>query len=386
MEPRPASGVTPGVLLNPSVRADYDGPPSPTAPLTFHRRLPGYSETPLVDADALAARLGVAYLGVKHEAERFGLPAFKMMGTVWAAYRLVVERLGHEPTAWHDFAELAEACAALRPFTLASATDGNHGRAVARIARLLGFGCHILVPAGVAPARREAIEAEGATVTVVDGTYDEAVERASYLASKECAVLSDTSWNGYEEVPRWIAEGYSTIFHEVDEQLARRGADPVDVVMVPVGVGALAAAVVRHYRRRGVTIVGVEPRGAECVYESVRVGERTYVPGPHDSIMAGLNCGMPSLVAWPVLRDGLDAVVVVDDDDARRGVRDLASIGLVVGETGAAALAGLTRLVESGAAATLGVGAPSRVLTLATEGATDLDAYDRIVGADPASA
>jgi diaminopropionate ammonia-lyase len=207
-----------------------------------------------------------------------------------------------------------------------------------------------------------------------------------------CLVIADTAWPGYEQVPSWVVDGYATIFWEVDEQLAALGADGPDVVVVPVGVGALAAAAVRHYRRRGLArrpcLVGVEPLAAACVLRSLQEGRIVTVPGPHDSIMAGLNCGTPSLVAWPFLQAGLDAVVAVSDERARQAVRDLGAAGIVAGETGAASLAGLTELTAPTAGpgagelwTALGLGSDASVLLLCTEGATDPDAYRRILGA-----
>jgi diaminopropionate ammonia-lyase len=160
--------------------------------------------------------------------------------------------------------------------------------------------------------------------------------------------------------------------------------------MVPVGVGALAAAAVRHYRREGLArrprLIGVEPLAAACVLASLRAGRMVTVPGPHHSIMAGLNCGTPSLVAWPSLLRGLDAVVAVDDVRARQAMRDLAAAGIVAGETGAASLAGLTELAAGPGAEEVrrafGVGPDAKVLLLCTEGATDPDAYRRIVAGD----
>ncbi|HEX5690805.1 MAG TPA: pyridoxal-phosphate dependent enzyme, partial [Roseiflexaceae bacterium] len=218
------------------------------APLEFHRRLPGYAPTPLVEAPLLAATLNIGRLWVKDEASRLGLPAFKILGASWACYLALQELMGGAIGAWNTLDELAEQLAPLRPLTLAAATDGNHGRAVARTARLLGFAARIFVPAGTAAARIEAIESEGAQVLVVDGTYDEAVALAAKEAGPRCLVISDTAWPGYETVPRDVIAGYSTIFWEIDDELARRGEPPPDLVVVQIGVGALAAAVVRHYR------------------------------------------------------------------------------------------------------------------------------------------
>src|SRR3712207_3750343 len=137
------------------------------------------------------------------------------------------------------------------------------------MAALLDFQAHILVPAGIAQARIDAIGGERPTVTVVEGSYDDAVEQAAALADERTLVISDTSWPGYEQVPRWVIDGYSTILWEVDDEQARRGEPGPDLVAVQIGVGAFAAAVTRHYRRPGVEssprLVGVEPTSAACL-------------------------------------------------------------------------------------------------------------------------
>ena len=164
-------------LINPNAREILDGPYPDRTPLRFHRRLPGYEETPLVDAPKLASALGVGKVFVKDESSRLGLPAFKVLGASWAVYRALEERLGENFGGWEEIWELEERLEPLRPLSLVAATDGNHGRAVARVARLLGLGAKIFVPGDMATARREAIASEDAEVIVVDGTYDEAVER-----------------------------------------------------------------------------------------------------------------------------------------------------------------------------------------------------------------
>jgi diaminopropionate ammonia-lyase len=349
------------------------------SPRDFHRRLPGYAPTPLVDATSLAADLGLGRLWVKDEAWRLGLPAFKMLGASWASYRLLVSRLGTEP-AWASVDELAAAVAALGPLTLVAATDGNHGRAVARTARLLGLGAHILVPAGTAEARIDAIASEGARVDVVDGTYDDAIAASAALASDDHLVVSDTSWPGYAEVPRWVIDGYATIFAEVDEQLAARDARAPDVVVAQMGVGALAAATVGHVRAapgEGPAVVVVEPLTAACGLRSAEAGQVVEVPGPHRSIMAGLNCGTVSELAWPTVVAGTDWFVAVSDPAAEQAMRDLATVGVTAGETGGSGLAGLRELVASGRT---DIGPDSTVLVLNTEGPTDPAAYERITG------
>src|SRR5215210_6867076 len=357
------------------------------APLAFHQRLPGYAPTPLISAPALARRLGVGRLLLKIESSRFGLPAFKILGASWAVYRTLERRLGHELNGWETPAQLREQLAPLGRLTLLAATDGNHGRAVAHMAGLLGFASRIYVPAGTAQARIDAIASEGAQVAVVNGTYDDAVARSAEDANARSLVISDTSWPGYEEIPQWVMEGYSTIMHETEDELGRTGGGRVDLIAVQFGVGALAAAVVDHFVQPAPAprpaILSVEPLRAACMLASMEAGEIVTVPGPHDSIMAGLNCGRPSIVAWPLVSRGIDAFIAIEDERAREAMRALASIGIVAGETGAAGLAGLIELLHGPNGAEhrtrLRVAAESTVLAFITEGATDPVSYRAIV-------
>jgi diaminopropionate ammonia-lyase len=381
-------------------------------PRAFHASMPGYAPTALRAAPAAAAALGVAEVLVKDESSRLELPSFKVLGASWAVYRALLSRLGFSRAEVPTFEALRDAVAGIRPLSLAAATDGNHGRAVAHMAALLGLGAAIYVPDNTVSARIEAIESEGATVTVVDGGYDDAIRRCAQDASDSCLVISDTSWEGYEEVPAWVIEGYGTVFEEIDEEL--EGRRRPDFVAAPIGVGALAAAVVRHYwspsssagaAGAGVAgagaagagaagaglaaaaaarprIVGVEPTSAACVLESVAAGEIVTLDHPQDSIMAGLNCATPSLVAWPVVSRGIDAYVAVPDARVPEAMRLLRRDGIVAGETGAGGLAGMLALVSDPQLAqardTLGLDAGSRVLLLCTEGATDPEAYERL--------
>jgi diaminopropionate ammonia-lyase len=334
----------------------------------------------VVDAPGIATALGLDAVTVKDESERLGLPSFKILGASWAVYRLLVDRLGAEPE-WRDLDDLRDALRPLGPLALVAATDGNHGRAVARMARLLGYRAEILVPAGTTAARIAGIESEGARVRVIVGTYDDAVAASAALARDDVLVVSDTSWDGYTDVPRDVIAGYDTILAELDEQLgsdARSPAARPNLVVVPMGVGALTAAVVEHSAATA-AIVAVEPLSAACGLRSAEAGAPAFVPGPHDSIMAGLNCGTVSLIAWPVVASGVDVFVAISDAAAEDAMRELASIGVVAGETGAASLAGLRAVVESGAIDPRG----KRALVLCTEGATDPVAYERIVGRAP---
>src|SRR5919107_3725935 len=203
--------------INPDAGGIPDGPLPDRAPLRFHRRLPGYGETPLVDAPRLAGALGVGKAFMKDESSRLGLPAFKVLGASWAVYRALEERLGDSGFGgWQTIEELKQRLEPLRPLSLVAATDGNHGRALARVARLLGLGARIFVPEDMAAARREAITGEGAEVIVVSGTYDEAVERSAAEEGERGLVVSDMSWPGYERIPSWVIEGYSTMLFELD--------------------------------------------------------------------------------------------------------------------------------------------------------------------------
>jgi diaminopropionate ammonia-lyase len=336
------------------------------SPRAFHERLPSYERTPVVAAPQLADELGVAEVAVKDESRRLGLPAFKMLGASWATFRALEARAGGSLDGWRTVDELRLAVEPLGPLTLACATEGNHGRAVARMARLAGLDAHIVVPAHVAKSRVDAIRDEGARIETVDGTYEDAVARSAQLMGERTILVSDTAWPGYEEIPEWVIEGYSTIFEEIQEA----GGAP-DVVAVQMGVGSLAAAAIRHYRGRGARILGVEPLAAACVMASIERGEMVTVPGPHDSSMGGLNCGRPSTVAWPDLSAGLDGVVAIDDDAARAAIDRLCALSLASGPSGAAGLGGLLALADvPGARERLGLSATSRVLVLNTEAAT----------------
>ncbi len=292
----------------------------------FHRTLPGYTPTPLVDLPGLAAELGVGRVLVKDESVRLGLPAFKVLGASWACTRV----LGRAPGA-----------------SLVTATDGNHGRAVARMAWQLGTTATVFVPAVMLPETASLIEAEGAEVRRVAGDYDETVRAAAAYAAEGGGreLVQDTAWPGYEEVPGWIVEGYDTLLDEVDEQLG----SPPDLVAVPVGVGSLAQAVVSHYRRPGLSgtrVLAVEPDTADCVITSLVTDTPASVP-TGTTVMAGLNCGTISSLAWPVLRKGLDAAVVVTDQQALRASADLGSAGICSGACGAATLAGVRAALTS---------------------------------------
>jgi diaminopropionate ammonia-lyase len=316
---------------------DWTCPPAPPAVPAFHRTLPGYAPTPLVELPPLAAELGAERVFVKDESSRLGLPAFKILGASWGIYRALCDeyRLSDVP--------LSRLRAELGPVRLITATDGNHGRAVAAMARLLDLAADVYVPYGVHPAAMAAIKAEGAALTEVAGPYDEAVRVAADMAAADpsAVLVQDTAWPGYERVPQWIVEGYSTLFTEIDEQVAAAGAAPVGLLAVPVGVGSLAQAAVTHYRSglARPTILSVEPDAAPCILASLQRDEPLTV-ATGSTTMAGLNCATPSTLAWPVLRSGLDAAVAITDTDAAQAAHDLSALGVSSGPCGAASLAG----------------------------------------------
>ena len=359
--------------------------PRTRQPLTFHQSIPGYSRTPLRDAPGLARRLGIGRLLIKDESNRLGLPAFKILGASWAVFNALKSRypsLGSTQT----LTEMAGRLGGEPHVTLVTATDGNHGRAVARVAKILHLPCIVYVPKHTAEARISAVESEGAAVVVCDGGYDAAVAEASKDADGNRLVVSDTSWPDYETLPRLISDGYSTIFWEVDDWIGETISHTPDLVVVQIGVGALAAAVVNHFRQAPSVprILGVQPARAASAVESLRAGRIVSLAGVQDSIMVGLNCGTPSLVAWPLMATGIDAFVTVEEATAMDAVRSLAADGIVSGETGAAGVAGLIEVLTGPRSdehrTALRIGDESCVLAISTEGVTDPATHRTVLG------
>jgi diaminopropionate ammonia-lyase len=352
---------------------------------SFHTAVGGDTPTPLLAQPQLAAEFGVGEVALKLETDRLGLPSFKILGASWGTVEALRDVL---PAGWSPRDGLAALAGRLPPVTLVAATDGNHGRALARVGKLLGLATHILVPESLSDTRVSKIAEDGARLTRVSGTYDDAVARSATIGERpDHVVVSDTSWPGYERIPAAVIDGYGTILAEVEEQYAADRRRPADLVIVQLGVGSFGAAVIRGLRRAAeVTprIVGVEPTAAACVMASLAAGARVSVPGPHDSVMAGLNCGAPSLVAWPLLQAGLDAVVAIDDRQALDGVRTLAAVDLLVGECSGAAVAACRELLAGPNAdahrARLGLGPNASVLLFATEGVTDEAGFARTLG------
>ncbi len=330
-------------------------PPPSTEARAFHEAMDGYRATPVHNLP-VARELGLGAVALKDESDRFGLPAFKVLGASWAVERALRERLD------------------LR--TLVAASAGNHGRAVAHVAALRGLAARIFLPARSTPGRREAIAGEGADVVVVEGAYEDAVAAAAEAAAQPDAIeIADIGNSG---PARWVIDGYHTLFAEAEAQAAH------DLILVPVGCGSLAAAAARHGAATGAAVVGVEPETAACLTASLAAGTPTEVATP-GTTMAGLDCAEISPSAWPTLRHGIHGMVTVSDAETHAAMRNLAALGLTIGDCGAATLAALGALSTEAACAPLrgavGLGSQTRVLLVATEGATDPDGYRRVVSA-----
>ena len=361
----------------------------------FHRQIPDFRSSPLKGLGNLAAMTGVGGIWVKDEAQRLDLNSFKVLGGSFAIYRFLRQRLGIEDREL-TFAELTsgEVRERLGPITFATATDGNHGRGVAWAASTLKQKSVIYVHSKTSEARIRAIAGQGAEVKVIDGTYDDAVRQITLDAQENgWQVISDTSWEGYEEIPIWIMQGYTTLFSEAQEQLAAQGLVKPTHLFVQAGVGALAAAGIAFYHRllgaEAPVCVVVEPTEAACLLLSARSGdgEPRHFPGELDTIMAGLACGDPSPVAWQLLWDCADAFVASPDYVAAKGMRVFGvpldgDPPVISGESGAVTLGALMFLMESSEGAPLreelGLGPGSQVLLINSEGNTDPDYFRRV--------
>ncbi|KAG7095950.1 hypothetical protein E1B28_006634 [Marasmius oreades] len=359
---------------NPSAR-NYSIPnasPLSSSIRNFHQKFfPSHTQTRLTSLPTIAEELCVAHVFLKNESCRFGLPAFKILGASWAIFSALAEKLKLDLNAYEmDLESFKGRLASMdeeEKVTLYTATDGNHGKAVAHIAKMLSLHAKVFVPEAVSETSRRHIQGEGAEVIIVHADYDETVQRAAKEAAENGGLLiQDTSWPGYEEVPKLIVQGYSTLFSEVADQLADQGISP-SLIVVPVGVGSLAHSAVQFYRS-GVlssvsppSILAVEPHTAACLNTSLHIGKNTPIQTSH-TVMAGLNCGTVSHTAWPDLLSGVDLSIIVSDDEVSKAVEDLKVLGVRAGPCGAAPLAALRALPD-------GVLDPSTVVVLiCTEG------------------
>ena len=389
---------------NPAARDERPdkAPTSDFAPLSarsargFHRSIPGYEPTPLVSLDGLAGDLGVANVWVKDESKRFRLNAFKVLGASYAVATALAEKLGLAAgeLAFADF-DAPGIRNHMQKITLCTATDGNHGRAVAWAAERFGCKAVVYMPRGTSAARAEVIASHRADVSILDVPYDAAVAHAATDAERNgWLLIQDTAWPGYEKLPLRIMQGYTSIISEAMDQLS--GKVPTHV-FVQAGVGSLAGAVQAQLCEMfgvGRPIVAVvEPALAACCFASMAAGtpEPQSLKGDLATIMAGLACGTPSTIAWNILRDYTDVFVACSDEIAAAGMRALAyprpgDPALVSGESGAVTTGLLVSVLAPASQATfaelieaLMLDVDSRILLISTEGDTDPTSYRRIV-------
>jgi diaminopropionate ammonia-lyase len=361
----------------------------------FHRSFPQYKETPLVNLKALAKAMGVKAFFLKDESWRFGLNAFKVLGGSYAIARYIAQRLGRDISELGFQALTSEDTKKkLGDITFYTATDGNHGRGVAWAAQQLKQKSVVLMPKGSSKTRFENIRKEGADVTITELNYDNAVRLANEKASQDPngVMVQDTAWDGYEEIPGWIMQGYGTMSLEAYEQLKAAGYERPSHIIVQAGVGSLAGSVqgffANMYKENCPVTSVVEASAADCLYRSARAGHLVSVDGDLKTIMAGLACGEGNTISWRILSRYASFFVSAPDWLSARGMRILASplrgdTPVVSGESGAvpSGLA-VTACMDPGYAKLredLGLNADSVVLAFSTEGDTDPERYRNIV-------
>lgn len=363
---------------------------------TFHASFREYAPTPLVSLPALAKNFGLGRVFVKDESKRFGLNAFKVLGGAYAIGRLLAERLGRPI----DELTRDELCSdavrhALGNITFATATDGNHGRGVAWTAQQLGQKAKVYMPKGSAAIRAENIRATGADCTITDLNYDDAVRLANSDAEKNGWIMvQDTAWEGYEDIPRWIMQGYMTLAVESLRQLTEQGIERPTHLFLQAGVGSFAGAALGFFAaalgdKLPITTI-VEPARADCIYKSLVAGDGKphNVTGDLDTLMAGLACGEPSTISWGVLRDYATAAISCPDYIAANGMRILAAplpgdTQVVSGESGAVTTGILQHIMQHPQAKAmrdaLRLTPESTVLLISTEGDTSPQTYRDVI-------
>ena len=370
--------------------------------MKFHREIPGYKMTPLRALPNLAQMLGIGGIYIKDEAQRLELNSFKVLGGSYAISRYIQKRLGlTDEETTYDYLVSDECHKRLGDITFAAATDGNHGRGIAWASMKLRHKCVIYVHKETSQARIDAIRRYGAEVHVVDGNYDDAVRLISEDAKKNnCTIISDTSWDGYTEIPTWIMQGYTTMLLESQEQLAGMGITRPTHVIVQAGVGALAASVVGFYsalfQDNPPVFIVVEPDKAACVFESIKAddGQCHSVKGDLDTIMAGLACGDPSPIAFDILSHNANFFLSVPDYIAARGMRILScplkgDPFMISGESGAVPLGALYSILtdkgDEELRMRMKLDSNSLVFMVNTEGNTDPKHFRQIIwdGCDP---
>lgn len=360
----------------------------------FHGTFPQYAPTPLVSLKNLAENLGVASIHVKDESFRFGLKAFKVLGGSYSIGRYIAKSMELDISDLsYQMLTSPEMKERLRGTTFVTATDGNHGRGVAWAAAQLRLNSVVYMPKGSTLERLENIRGEGAQAEITDMNYDDAVRYANAQAEKYgWVVVQDTSWEGYQEIPQWIMEGYMTLADEAAEQLGDEYR-PTHIFL-QAGVGAMAGAIAGYfsniYNDCPPQIIVVEPDQADCYYRTAKAsdGQIHNVTGDMNSIMAGLCCGEPCDIGWSVLKHHAGTFVSMPDWVAASGMRTLANpLGddpaVVSGESGAAGLGCAVEILRredfAGLKEHLGLDETSRILCISSEGDTDRESYRNIV-------
>lgn len=361
----------------------------------FFKTFSEYAPTPLVPLPGLADALGIGGLYLKDESRRFGLNAFKVLGCGFAMARVVADRMGVDMADLTAETLRSEAArAAVGEITFVSATDGNHGRGVAWAARQMGQKSVIYMPKGSSVTRLENIRREGAFASITDMNYDDCVRLAWQEAQEKGWILvQDTAWEGYEDIPSWIMQGYATLILEAVETLREWKEDGFTHLFLQAGVGSFAGAIQGFLADalgadRPVTVI-VEPEKADCIYQSALAGDGKprFVTGDLDTLMAGLACGEPNIIGWEILRDYSDGYISCPDWVSANGMRILgAPCGkdprIISGESGAVTTGILAEIMKnprlSDVRSALSLGADSRVLVISTEGDTDPDMYRNI--------
>lgn len=359
----------------------------------FHESIPQYKKTPLANLEKMAEELGLAKVCVKDESYRFGLNAFKVLGGAYAIAKYIAQKCGKD-IAQMPYSVLVskETKDAVGSITFYSATDGNHGRGVAWAANRLGQKCVIRMPVGSTEIRRQNIENEGAECTIETVNYDDCVRMVAEEAARNPndVVVQDTAWEGYEEIPSWIMQGYSTMADEASEQFAERPTH----VFVQAGVGSLAGGIVGYFANKYpenppiMCVVEAEP--AACLYKGAVAGDGKIriCDGEMPTIMAGLCCGEPNITSWDILKNHVTAFLAVDDSIARKGMRMLnaplkGDPQVISGESGAATFGTLATIMQDDSYAQLRdilkLDKESKVLLFSTEGDTDPIRWKNIV-------
>jgi len=358
----------------------------------YHKSFPMYKETPLVSLEGLADKLSLGSIYVKDESKRFGLNAFKVLGGSYATAVYLAERFGLElSNISYDLLKGDE----LRDEGLifVTATDGNHGRGIAWTAKQLGYKSLVFMPKGSSVHRIESIKNEGARVEVLDCNYDDAVRYAKkYAEDNKGILIQDTALDDYIDIPIRIMQGYITIAHEISMQLNKEEKKPTHLIS-QAGVGSFAASILGYFRNKygeSIKAIILEPENADCIFKSALIndGEPHIVKGDLETIMAGLSCGEPNPIAWPILRDYADLFVSCPDYVAEKGMVIMANPTesderIISGESGAPGLGLLDMIMEEEKLKeikeNLGFNGNSNVIIISTEGDTDPDSYRKII-------